>query len=315
MIDSTDEKVHRAWRSRTARARRSSTRSTSRTARSASSKVVPLARRYGAALVVGCIDETAGMAVTARAQAGGGRAQLRAADREVRHRRGGPVLRPAGVPLRLGRRAVRRQRGGDHRGRARSSSSASPQCKTVLGISNVSFGLPTAGREVLNSVFLYHCVQAGPGHGPRQLREARALPVAARGGAASSPRICSSTAGADPITALRRALPRAQARDARHVSSLPLEERLPRYIIEGSRDGLCSRTWTQALKTRKPAGDHQRPADDGHGRGGPALQRERAHRRRGAAERRGDEGGGELPRAVHGQGRHRHARQGACSPR
>ena len=36
-----------------------------------------------------------------------------------------------------------------------------PQCKTVLGISNVSFGLPTAGREVLNSVFLYHCVQAG----------------------------------------------------------------------------------------------------------------------------------------------------------
>src|SRR2546430_13395042 len=30
-----------------------------------------------------------------------------------------------------------------------------------LGISNVSFGLPTSGREVLNSVFLYHCTQAG----------------------------------------------------------------------------------------------------------------------------------------------------------
>src|SRR5205814_5306475 len=38
---------------------------------------------------------------------------------------------------------------------------ALPASKTVLGISNVSFGLPTAGREVLNSVFLYHCVQAG----------------------------------------------------------------------------------------------------------------------------------------------------------
>ena len=38
---------------------------------------------------------------------------------------------------------------------------ALPQTKTVLGISNVSFGLPPAGREVLNSVFLYHCVQAG----------------------------------------------------------------------------------------------------------------------------------------------------------
>ena len=38
---------------------------------------------------------------------------------------------------------------------------ALPRCKTILGISNVSFGLPEAGREVLNSVMLYHCVQAG----------------------------------------------------------------------------------------------------------------------------------------------------------
>ena len=32
---------------------------------------------------------------------------------------------------------------------------------TILGISNVSFGLPEAGREVLNAVFLYHCTKAG----------------------------------------------------------------------------------------------------------------------------------------------------------
>src|SRR5262249_12729713 len=38
---------------------------------------------------------------------------------------------------------------------------ALPKCHTVLGISNVSFGLPAAGREVVNAVFLYHCVQAG----------------------------------------------------------------------------------------------------------------------------------------------------------
>lgn len=36
-----------------------------------------------------------------------------------------------------------------------------PNCKTTLGLSNVSFGLPNAGREVLNSVFLHHCVKAG----------------------------------------------------------------------------------------------------------------------------------------------------------
>ncbi len=36
-----------------------------------------------------------------------------------------------------------------------------PRCKSAIGLSNVSFGLPPAGREVLNSVFLYHCVKAG----------------------------------------------------------------------------------------------------------------------------------------------------------
>jgi 5-methyltetrahydrofolate--homocysteine methyltransferase len=36
-----------------------------------------------------------------------------------------------------------------------------PGVLTVLGVSNVSFGLSAASRPVLNSVFLYHCVQAG----------------------------------------------------------------------------------------------------------------------------------------------------------
>lgn len=36
-----------------------------------------------------------------------------------------------------------------------------PGCLTVLGVSNVSFGLPPVGREVLNAVYLYHCTQAG----------------------------------------------------------------------------------------------------------------------------------------------------------
>src|SRR2546430_14595575 len=36
-----------------------------------------------------------------------------------------------------------------------------PECKTILGISNVSFGLPPARREGLHAVFLYPCTQAG----------------------------------------------------------------------------------------------------------------------------------------------------------
>lgn len=36
-----------------------------------------------------------------------------------------------------------------------------PSCKIILGISNVSFGLPLLGREVLNSIFFYEAVRAG----------------------------------------------------------------------------------------------------------------------------------------------------------
>ena len=36
-----------------------------------------------------------------------------------------------------------------------------PYAQTILGVSNVSFGLPPVGREILNSVFLYHCTLAG----------------------------------------------------------------------------------------------------------------------------------------------------------
>ncbi len=36
-----------------------------------------------------------------------------------------------------------------------------PLTKTILGISNVSFGLPSLGRKALNSVFLHHAIKAG----------------------------------------------------------------------------------------------------------------------------------------------------------
>src|SRR5207244_12532327 len=36
-----------------------------------------------------------------------------------------------------------------------------PGASTVLGLSNVSFGLKPAARHVLNSVFLHECRQAG----------------------------------------------------------------------------------------------------------------------------------------------------------
>ena len=45
-----------------------------------------------------------------------------------------------------------------------------PGIHTTLGISNVSFGLNPAARQVLNSVFLHECVEAGLDSGPVYLR-------------------------------------------------------------------------------------------------------------------------------------------------
>ncbi len=36
-----------------------------------------------------------------------------------------------------------------------------PGCRTILGVSNVSYGLDRPARRILNSIFLYHAVQAG----------------------------------------------------------------------------------------------------------------------------------------------------------
>ncbi|MCK5070554.1 MAG: dihydropteroate synthase, partial [Desulfocapsa sp.] len=36
-----------------------------------------------------------------------------------------------------------------------------PECHTILGLSNISFGLPVPARKVLNAVFLHEAVEAG----------------------------------------------------------------------------------------------------------------------------------------------------------
>ena len=112
-----------------------------------------------------------------------------------------------------------------------------PACKTVLGISNVSFGLPTAGREVLNSVFLYHCTQAGLDLALVNAEKLRALRHRSPTRSESWPRTCSTTGAPDPVTPFAAQF-RERKPPRKKVAEPPLEERLARYIVEGTRDGL-----------------------------------------------------------------------------
>lgn len=121
--------------------------------------VVPLAKKYGAALVVGTIDEV-GMAVTRERK-------LEIAKRShdlLVEKWDFPaediIFDPLVFPVGTGDAqyigsAVETIEG------IRLIKEALPKCLTVLGVSNVSFGLPPVGREILNAVYLYNCTQAG----------------------------------------------------------------------------------------------------------------------------------------------------------
>ncbi len=119
-----------------------------------------------------------------------------------------------------------------------------PDCRTILGVSNVSFGLPTAGREVLNSVFLYHCTQAGLDAAivnTQRLARYAEIPADERKLSEGllfldATDVAGSEAAVEAFTEHFRGRKVVMAADAR--AALPVEERLARAVIEGSKEGL-----------------------------------------------------------------------------
>ena len=121
--------------------------------------VLPLVKKFGAAVVVGTIDEI-GMAVTRERK-------LEIAERsyDLLVNKWGiapediifdPLVFPVGTgDAQYIGSAVETIEG------IRLIKEKMPRSLTTLGVSNVSFGLPPVGREVLNAVYLYHCTQAG----------------------------------------------------------------------------------------------------------------------------------------------------------
>ena len=113
-----------------------------------------------------------------------------------------------------------------------------PSTKTVLGISNVSFGLPPAGREVLNAVMLYHCVQAGLDLAivnTERLERYPSIPEEER-------RLAEDLIwwrGEDPIGAFANHFRERKVKtNVKDRLNIPLDERISAYIVDGTRDGL-----------------------------------------------------------------------------
>ena len=118
-----------------------------------------LAGEYGAAVVATCIDEEG----QARTAAWKFRAAKSIYDLAVDRYGIDPTdlfFDPLALPLSTGMEESRRD-GIETIEGIRLIKEGLPGARTILGLSNVSFGLTPAARHVLNSVFLHECQQAG----------------------------------------------------------------------------------------------------------------------------------------------------------
>ena len=234
-------------------------------------RIVPMAHAYGAAVVVGCIDED-----KLQAQAFTRERKLAIAQRSYKlliEKYGlGPediIFDPLVFPCATGDEnyiggAVETVEG------IRLIKQALPDVRTILGISNVSFGLPAGAREVVNSVFLYYCTKAGldlaivnteklerfasiPQH-ERELAENLLFSHPPKNIPADHSKFdLLSNAPADwreqkkeqraainqfYIQAITEHFRTATKKEKVRAADLPIDERLANYIIEGTRDGL-----------------------------------------------------------------------------
>jgi 5-methyltetrahydrofolate--homocysteine methyltransferase len=199
-----------------------------------------LAKEHGAAVVCTCIDEE-GQARTAEWK-------LRAAksiyDLAVNRYGLEPedlFFDPLALPLSTGMEEGRRD-GIETIEGIRAIKAALPGVHTVLGLSNVSFGLSPSARQVLNSVFLHECVAAGLD--AAIVHAARISPLHRID--AEAREICLDLIydrrreGYDPLSALIEHFTGAVqgALKGEDRSGWPVEQRLSQRIIDGNRLGL-----------------------------------------------------------------------------
>lgn len=197
--------------------------------------VVPLIHRYGAAVVVGTIDEV-GMGVTRERKL---EIAQRSYDLLVNTYHIPPqdiIFDPLVFPVGTGDQ--------EYIGAAletiegiRLIKETFPECKTLLGVSNVSFGLPPSGREVLNAVFLYHTTLAGLDYAivnTEKLERYASIPK-------EELELCEKLlfeTNDETLATFTAFYRQKKVEKVVETSSLTLEERLAHYVVEGSKNGL-----------------------------------------------------------------------------
>ena len=207
-------------------------------------KVIDLAKEYGASVVIGTIDED-GMARTAENK-------LHIAKRAYDQATGEASLPASDIffdalalPISTGIEEDRRN-AAETIESIRRIKKELPGAFTILGVSNVSFGLSPASRVVLNSVFLHEAVEAGLDSaivnaskieplnriGERELAVALDLIYDRR-------RFEGEVCTYDPLTEFTKLFEGVKAKTSEEASKGDtVEERLKNHIIDGEKIGL-----------------------------------------------------------------------------
>ena len=123
------------------------------------SKVLPMAKRYGAAVIALTIDEE-GMALTAEKKTAIAKRIFELATKKYGIRPVDLIFDALTLPISTGQTEYRTA-GRETLEALRRIKQELPEVKTILGVSNISFGLNVYARRVLNSVFMHEAVNHG----------------------------------------------------------------------------------------------------------------------------------------------------------
>ncbi|MHB8329713.1 MAG: methionine synthase [Acidimicrobiales bacterium] len=203
-------------------------------------RFLTLAREYGAAVVCTCID-TVGQARTSQWKVDAARAIYDVAVGRYGLEAGDLVFDPLVLPLSTGMEEARKD-GIETLEGIRRIKQELPGVFTIVGLSNVSFGLSPAARHVLNSMFLHECVDAGLD--AAIVHAARIIPLSKID--EGTRQVCLDliydrrTPEYDPLTELLALFEGVTAGsvEMEDRSGWPVEQRLERRIVDGDRNGL-----------------------------------------------------------------------------
>ena len=218
------------------------------------SQVLPMAKRYGAAVIALTIDEE-GMALTAERKVAVAHRIFDLATKKYGIRPVDIIFDALTLPISTGQEDYRTA-GIETLNAVKRIKQELPEVKTVLGVSNISFGLDAYSRRVLNSVFMHEAVDNGLDMAIVNYTKIYPLyKIPQEEVELARKLIYRDTSNGDPLQVYMQHFAgmkgKAQAQTTAHVDALSIEDKLKYAIINGEKsvgEGAAKRTLEELLE-------------------------------------------------------------------